>query len=285
LEKGRPAHGRAFDRPLQSSGTKSTIGAGAPIGSGKRNQASIGGDPVLPGNSGGLWASGVSVGPGPGFGSSTNVGPGGDSIMGTTIGTIGGATSTALASMLGINLPTRSGSLRELSSLWGTPAEQAPISSLNGNSFPMQGVIGSGPSNPNNGLIGGVTIGGGQAPMGSGTIGGGGNKSDITLLQSLLPCTLGFKSPVVVPTTMATALVLLVEAAAETIGIILVETNLNKMPPEVTWAIENHASSNGTGDCSRHLVVLLLELLAKRRGSRASNKPQEMSGRPYLVDD
>jgi hypothetical protein len=179
--------GEVFDGPLQSSGAKSTIGAGAPIGSGKRNQASIGGDPVLPGNAGGLWASGVSVGPGPGFGSSTNVGPGGDSIMGTTIGTIGGANSTALASMLGINLPTGSGSLRESSSLWGTPAEQAPISSLNGNSFPMQGVIGSGPSNPNNGLIGGVTIGGGQAPMGSGTIGGGGNKSDIALLQSLLP--------------------------------------------------------------------------------------------------
>jgi len=174
--------GEVFDGPLQSVGPKSAIGAGAPIGSGKRNQGSIRGDPVLPGSAGGLWASGVN-GSGPSFASS-----GGDGIMGTTIGTIGGGGgSSALASMLGINLPTGSGSLRESSSLWGTPGEQAPISSLNGNSFPMQGVIGSGPSNPSNGLIGGVTIGGGHAPMGAGTIGGGGNKSDIALLQSLLP--------------------------------------------------------------------------------------------------
>ena len=163
--------GEVFDGPLQSSGPKSTIGFGAPIGSGKRNQTSLGGDPVLPGNAGGLWASGSGA-------------PGAHSITGSTIGPIGGggAGSSALASMLGINLPSGSGSLRESSSLWDTPGEPAPISSLNQNSFPVQGVIGSGSSNPNGGLIGGVRIGGGQgqAPPAS-------NKNDIALLQSLLP--------------------------------------------------------------------------------------------------
>ena len=53
--------------------------------------------------------------------------------------------------------------------------------------MPVQGVIGPGATSPSNGLIGGVTIGGGHTPMNPGTVGGGGNKSDIALLQSLLP--------------------------------------------------------------------------------------------------
>ena len=114
------------------------------------------------------------------------------------MGAIGGgfhnSGSSALASMLGINLPTGSGSLQESSNLWGGAApgsQQAPISALNGTSVPLQGVIGPGApgaSNAGNGLIGGVTIGGSQPPLNSGTIGGaGGNKNDIALLQSLLP--------------------------------------------------------------------------------------------------
>ena len=169
--------GEVFNGPLQSSMNKAAIGNGAPIGSSKDkwNSTQLGGDPVAPGP-GGMWGnSGNSGG---------NTGQVGGSVIG---GGFHGSGSSALASMLGINLPTGSGSLRESSDLWGKPVapSQPPISALNGSALPAQGVIGPGVSNQNGCLIGGVTIGGG--PSGQRPMGGGGNKSDIALLQSLLP--------------------------------------------------------------------------------------------------
>lgn len=96
--------------------------------------------------------------------------------------------SSALANMLGIQLPTGVGTLRE--SLWAssTPVRSSQHS-LNSNS-PAPTPIGSGIKKSNKGVI----IGGGQIPIGgmhASAIGnpsnGGGNTSDIKLLQSLLP--------------------------------------------------------------------------------------------------
>jgi hypothetical protein len=179
--------------PLKSSGNKAAVGGGAAIGGGKDkwNSTGLGGDPVFSGNTGGFWANSSSGQGSLGLGAP----PDGNQIGGGIIGGFGGSLnngSSALASMLGISLPQGPSALRDNSTLWGAPAPsgQPPIAALNGSSVPMQGVIGSGGINPNNGLIGGVTIGGGgHGPsMNSGTIGtGGGNKSDIALLQSLLP--------------------------------------------------------------------------------------------------
>lgn len=113
---------------------------------------------------------------------------------------IGGGpnSSSALASLLGVNLPTGSGSLHA-SNLWEeTPAPIAApsaLSSLNGSSVP---VTGGEPLVNGSSLIGGMPIGG--IPIGGIPIGGsgsrmsaapgaiaGGGKSDIALLQSLLP--------------------------------------------------------------------------------------------------
>lgn len=99
---------------------------------------------------------------------------------------IGGGTnsSSALASMLGINLPTGSGSLQE-SSLWNSaPAAQpSPLASLNNNAPPLPGMLNPTPTSNGSTLIGGIPIGGGSA----GTIGNSGSRNDIALLQSLLP--------------------------------------------------------------------------------------------------
>jgi hypothetical protein len=178
--------GEVFNGPLKSSGIKAAIGSGTPIGSGmdKWNSHPIGGDSVSYVNPGDLWTNGgSSVGPSShGLGPSPNMDQVGGSVIG---GGFHNSGSSALASMLGINLPTGSGSLRESPNLWDAtaPSVHPPIAALNGSSVPLQGVIGPGASNSSNGLIGGVTIGGGHAPMG----GIGGNKSDIALLQSLLP--------------------------------------------------------------------------------------------------
>uniref|UniRef100_A0A6V2MAB7 RING-type domain-containing protein n=1 Tax=Ditylum brightwellii TaxID=49249 RepID=A0A6V2MAB7_9STRA len=104
--------------------------------------------------------------------------------------------SSALASMLGINLPTGSGSLRESSSLWDSaPSSQPPIGGLSSNSLKAI-AIGPGPK-PGGGSLGGIPIG--RGPASSVPIGGFGavnnsmasvgnsNKSDIAMLQSLLP--------------------------------------------------------------------------------------------------
>merc|ERR1711907_1828 len=119
----------------------------------------------------------------------TNTDPiGGGVIGGGTIGSgnVHRSGSSALASMLGINLPTGSGSLRESTTqLWtsgSTP--QAPIAALNGSSLPLQGVIG-GTAKSSNSPIGGVAIGGSNQQIQAAA--NGSNSSDIALLQSLLP--------------------------------------------------------------------------------------------------
>lgn len=176
--------GEVFTGPLKSSGIGSIIGNGNAIGSGKDkwNASALGGDPVVPPRGNGLWGNGNQGGlaPGPEVG--------GNVIGGSTIGGMQATGSSALASMLGINLPTGSGSLREGPDLWSNQNQggQPPIAALNGSSMPLQGVIGSNPVPAGNGLIGGVTIGG-HGGMGPGAIGGNGSKSDIALLQSLLP--------------------------------------------------------------------------------------------------
>jgi hypothetical protein len=150
-------------------------------------------DTVYPISQSAMWGNGGGGSFGGGH-SPQNLAPGvnpdaigGGVIGGGTIGGMHGTGSSALASMLGINLPTGSGSLRESPNLWTAPGPtpQAPLAALNGNSMPMQGIIGGNPHH-NSGLIGGVTIGGNNR-QGVDAFGGGGNKSDIALLQSLLP--------------------------------------------------------------------------------------------------
>jgi CCR4-NOT transcription complex subunit 4 len=121
--------------------------------------------------------------------------------------------SSALASILGINLPTGSGSLQESTSFWsstplapgstGMPAP-SPLSALNRSVVQQPHVQhGAGaslvrtvgppqlPSHNGGSVIGGVPIGSRNSTfMGSGPVGalaGDGNQSDIALLQSLLP--------------------------------------------------------------------------------------------------
>lgn len=136
------------------------------------------------------------------MGSSSNSGViGGQRINGNLSG---GNSTSALASILGINLPTGSGSLHESSTIWTSgmqhSAGPSPISTLNGTSInahtgPVNTkVIGGSASvsnslNNNNGTsIGGVPIGGFNGGYHShGAIGGGSKTSDVALLQSLLP--------------------------------------------------------------------------------------------------
>lgn len=98
--------------------------------------------------------------------------------------------SSALASMLGIQLPTGVGTLRD--SLWASSTPVRTPQTMMKNSSPAPNPIGSGIKKSNKGVI----IGGGQIPIGgmnSATIGGSnhsgavGNTNDIKLLQSLLP--------------------------------------------------------------------------------------------------
>lgn len=186
--------GEVFDGPLQSSSfnVRSAIGSGM----GAKWDSVPGGDPVYPANhhhQAPSWGSTI------GSHAPQNIVPGANtnSIGGGIIGggTIGGGNvqnrtgSSALASMLGINLPSGSGSLHESTTpLWTPgPAPQSHMASLHGNSMPLQGMIGGTAisNNNNNNLIGGIPIGGGNQQMQS-TVNGG-NNSDIALLQSLLP--------------------------------------------------------------------------------------------------
>lgn len=170
--------GEVFDGPLQSSSNvRSAIGSGK----GKWDSVPVGDAGSFGNKPSSSWGN-VSQN----AGQSDRIG--GGVIGGGTIGpgNVRGSGSSALASMLGINLPTGSGSLRESSSqLWTTElSQQNPISSLNGTALPLQGVIG-GTAKSNNNLIGGVPIGGRnhQIPAAA----NGSNNSDIALLQSLLP--------------------------------------------------------------------------------------------------
>lgn len=95
--------------------------------------------------------------------------------------------SSALASMLGIQLPSGAGSLRE--TLW---ASSTPLNPPNNETkLHIPAPIGSGmKKTSDNVIIGGSTRGGAGIPIigfGSSTSSNGGNKSDIALLQSLLP--------------------------------------------------------------------------------------------------
>jgi hypothetical protein len=99
-----------------------------------------------------------------------------------------GSSSSALASILGISLPTGSGSLQESSSLWfSAPSAQVPqeapshLSGLNGGTVAPQDFYGNRQAPTGSSLIGGVPIGASSAG------GAGSNLNDITLLQSLLP--------------------------------------------------------------------------------------------------
>jgi len=201
--------GEVFNGPLTSSGPKAAIGSrtdkcgASQLGytSEVLSTGGVGGQPIGP--AGSLWANSAGaanrhgVG-GSSIGSSRMVLSGG--VIGNSFGAAPGprnSGSSALASILGINLPTGSGSLHETTNLWPQsnlqqPQPPVPVSSLHGLSIPSQGVIGR--SNGSSGLIGGVPIAGN--PIGidgagilthHGAIGGGSNKSDIALLQSLLP--------------------------------------------------------------------------------------------------
>jgi CCR4-NOT transcription complex subunit 4 len=163
------------------------------------------GDTILRGSScsTSLWSSGgpASLSSNHGIVSGSSIGNSGVIGSNRSNNTTSSNNSTsALASILGVNLPTGSGSLQESSSLW-SPAPQPPprrdhglLSTLNESSIEQQnrGLLElSGPSlEHGSSLIGGVPIGG-MGLAGLGTIGSGntvGNaKSDIALLQSLLP--------------------------------------------------------------------------------------------------
>ena len=195
---GAPA-GNSFqlDSLLVSSSNSSGGDKWGAIGGGSSQNNTIGGNASL--SSGGLWEGGedkrfnpAPIGPrNGGLNNSQSSDVGGVSLFGTNQNgySNGGSGSSALASMLGIELPTGSGSLREASgsSLFGAPG-QAPIGGLdaasNGN---RPSVIGS---NPRSAMQPIGAPGGGRAVSngfsgGVGAIGGGNN--DMALLQSLLP--------------------------------------------------------------------------------------------------
>jgi hypothetical protein len=204
--------GEVFTGPLSSPGPKSAIGSGKDKwGS---NQTSVNASLSQPiGPPAGLWGAvshggsaslqGISAGsPDVGIGGGVIVSPISNHTM-STGGSFGAAPgphnsgSNALASILGINLPTGSGSLRESPNLWPLhtvqqPQQHASLSSLHGSPVPSQGIIGR--STGSSGLIGGVPIGGNIIGFGGtglimnqpGAVGSS-NKNDIALLQSLLP--------------------------------------------------------------------------------------------------
>jgi hypothetical protein len=138
-------------------------------------------------------ASGGSFSSGPALSTESN-GLGGLWSSNSMVGAGYGNSSSALASILGINLPTGSGSLQQsTNNLWtqSPPSPFAPgpspLSTLNNSALPTQNITGLGHSAERNGssLIGGVPIGGGSSALHPSEIGNGG--SDIALLQSLLP--------------------------------------------------------------------------------------------------
>ena len=185
-----PGNSFQLDSVLGSAPNHSGGDKWGAIGGGPSQNNTIGGSAAL--SSGGLGWEGedkrFNPAPiGPRNGQSSDVG--GVSLFGTNQNGFsnGGGGSSALASMLGIELPTGSGSLRQASgsSLFGPPG-QAPIGGLdtapNSN---RPSVIGSNPR----GMQPIGAPGGGRAVNGFGGVGavGGGNNNDVALLQSLLP--------------------------------------------------------------------------------------------------
>mmetsp|Transcript_6627 Transcript_6627/g.16299 ORF Transcript_6627/g.16299 Transcript_6627/m.16299 type:complete len:833 (+) Transcript_6627:145-2643(+) len=170
--------GEVFDGPLQSSSNvRSAIGSGK----GKWDSVPLGDASYSANNKSSSWAKASQS-------TIRSDAIGGGVIGGGTIcpGNVNRSGSSTLASMLGIDLPTGSGSLQESSSqLWTNELpKQTPISSLKGPPLPLQGIIG-GATKPNKNIIGGVPIGGRNQKIS--TSSNGSNNSDIALLQSLLP--------------------------------------------------------------------------------------------------
>lgn len=170
--------------PMLNPGTVgSTIQPGNPIG-GMRSGDIGSGRPVSQAPSA---AVGGAVGGSSLFGNNSYAGPGDPHNAG----------SSALASMLGIELPSGSGSLRDVPStnLWGSSPNQPPVGSLSNPGVPPN-PIGSG-AKPSGGLaIGhrpvqsgsaGVPIGGFGANSSGAATTVGSNNNDVALLQSLLP--------------------------------------------------------------------------------------------------
>uniref|UniRef100_A0A7S3L167 RING-type domain-containing protein n=1 Tax=Amphora coffeiformis TaxID=265554 RepID=A0A7S3L167_9STRA len=234
-QPGAPPPAESVPAPPQAAGSllsgPGTIGGeiiGPPLPARKSGISSLGGGPVGPGSLGGRPLDAPLAAPGsilggevfngplekkpmvigsgndkwnngqtaPGMWGHGSGAPGPAPIGGQQLG---GNSTSALASLLGIHLPTGSGSLRDTPNLWEeSPAPIAapsPLASLNGSSMPVNG----GESLVNgSSLIGGIPIGGGGGPpsnnrmaapgaIGGGAPGAGGGKSDIALLQSLLP--------------------------------------------------------------------------------------------------
>lgn len=174
------------------NGPKSTIGGlGDKWNSGQVGGPSLTTGPMLSGSSDAFWN-------GSGSGSSSSLASGPSSIGGDVIGgsrasglsssNANGNSTSALASILGISLPTGSGSLRDpsLGSMWSgapTNSNPSPLASLNSSAIPTQDFLGGQRmGNGGSSLIGGVPIGG--APVGAPSVN---TKNDIALLQSLLP--------------------------------------------------------------------------------------------------
>jgi CCR4-NOT transcription complex subunit 4 len=193
--------GEIFNGPLSGEyQQKAAIGSA----SDKWNSSSIGGTPLsqLNGNN----STGTTIG-GPVLGNNNTMWNG--TTLSSNNGVIGGQrlggggnSTSALASILGINLPTGSGSLQETSSLWPSSYQQSTgpsaISALNNSSVNSQPqMLSSGDTsgtsssfgNTGNSFIGGKPIGSALSTGNFGAPGpiGGTNKNDIALLQSLLP--------------------------------------------------------------------------------------------------
>ena len=204
---GQPLGGQPFGgqplggQPLGGQPLGMSLGQGSAIGPSSNGTASMSGSLLPP------------VGGGRAIGPNGGSAPSGGVIGGGTIGNNpfasnaahGNSGSSALASMLGIQLPTGSGSLSETPSLWGS-SPAAPLPSPAPAPIPIGGPSNSGPG-PIGGLAkapgapsGGLVIGGGVSSSNAGgvPIGGfhgngtgatavGSNSNDIALLQSLLP--------------------------------------------------------------------------------------------------
>jgi hypothetical protein len=145
---------------------------------GSNGSLSIGGGDIWGGEQGG--GAPMSSGRAPGVIGGSSGNRDGGFAAGGSFNTNSG--SSALASMLGINLPTGTGSLRQSSTLWNGPgSSQAPGSARSGGAAP--GVIGS----VNRAPGGGMAMGGSTGLRSTGSLPAGGNNNDIALLQSLLP--------------------------------------------------------------------------------------------------
>jgi CCR4-NOT transcription complex subunit 4 len=188
--------GELFTGHLSSNSQMPVIGAAIGSGKDKWNSTPVPGlqtSTFINGNDNtSLWGAPLAAS------SATNLAPGPsntNSIGVSAFGSVGSSpfggnsSSSALASILGINLPTGSGSLHETTSLWSAaPQPPTPLSSLNGSALPLSGGIGglSNGSDHGSSLIGGIPIGG--TPLGPrGGSAANTAKSDIALLQSLLP--------------------------------------------------------------------------------------------------